>query len=161
MTTIEESQLPGVGVRHDFITKNGERIGVITYRSGRKELLIYDKRDPDACRETIRLDDDDSRTLVEILGGSQKLEEVGTHQVQGAGVAIDWTPVRIASACAGQTLAEAVRPAGTGASVAAIVRGTATIPTPPPDFRLEVGDTAVLIGTPEGIRSMINALQRG
>ena len=161
MTKVEETQLPGVGIRHDFVTKSGERVGVITHRTGRKELLIYDRRDPDACRETVRLDDDDSRTLAELLGGAQVFEGVTPEPHDSEGLTIDWTPVKIASACAGQTLGEAMQPAGRGATVAAIVRGTETIPTPPPDFRLQVGDTAVLVGSPKGINALVAALQRG
>ena len=162
MTKVEKTQLPGVGIRHDFVTKSGERIGVITHRTGRKELLIYDKRDPDACRETVRLDDDDSRTLAELLGSAQVFESLGPQQHDAEGVTIDWTPVKVASACAGRTLGDAVHPAeGAGAVVAAIVRGGQTIATPPPEFRLQVGDTAVLVGTPQGINTLVAALQRG
>ncbi len=162
MTKVEETQLPGIGVRHDFVTKSGERVGVITHRTGRKELLIYDKRDPDACRETVRLDDDDSRTLAELLGSAQIFGGLAPQQHGAEGMTIDWTPVRVASACAGRSLRDALRPAeGASAVVAAIVRGDQTIATPPPDFRLQVGDTAVLVGTPEGINTMIVALQRG
>ena len=161
MAKVEETQLPGVGIRHDFVTKNGERVGVITHRTGRKELLIYDRRDPDACRETVRLDDDDSRTLAELLGGPQVFEGAAPQPHEAEGVTIDWTRVKIASACTGRTLRDAMLPAGTGATVAAIIRGTETIPTPPPDFRLQVGDTAVLVGTPEGINALVAALQRG
>lgn len=160
-TKVEETPLPGIGVRREFVTKGGDRVGVITHRTGRRELLIYDRRDPDACRETLRLDDDDSRTLAELLGGAQ-VEEGGTpRRYEADGIAIDWVPVSIASACAGRTLADAVAPAGDGAAVAAIVRRGTTIPTPPPDLRLEIGDTAVLVGTPDGIEALAAALQRG
>jgi hypothetical protein len=35
MTEIQETQLPGIGVRHDFMTKAGEHLGTI---SNRKKL---------------------------------------------------------------------------------------------------------------------------
>ena len=161
MSGIEETKLPGVGVRRDFVTKRGDRIGVIAYHTGRRELLIYDRRDPDACRETLRLDDDDSRTLAELLGGMEVRQGAAPAPVRGDGFVIDWTRVDIAFACAGRTLAEAVAPAGVGASVAAIVRRGEVVPTPPADFRIEPGDTAVLIGTADGIRRLEEALRRG
>ena len=162
MPKIEETPLPGVGVRYEFATENGDRLGVITYRTGRRELLVYDRRDPDACSDVIRLTDEDTRALTALLGGSQVAQRSAAEAYQSEGFTIDWTPVAIASACAGQTLGHAVDPAvASGASVVAIVRNGKTIPSPGPDFVLGVGDTAVVIGPPEGTRELIAALQRG
>ncbi|MGH2685932.1 MAG: hypothetical protein ACRDJP_10755, partial [Actinomycetota bacterium] len=90
MAQVTETQLPGVGVRHDFVTKDGNRIGVLWHRSGRRELLLYDRGDPDACRAVIVLDPDDTRTLAELLGSSQVTEALGAVQQQLHGLAIDW-----------------------------------------------------------------------
>ena len=76
MARIEETRLPGVGVRHDFTTTTGTRIGMITYRDGRRELLVYDERDPDECRATVELAEDDARALADLLGGSQIIEHL-------------------------------------------------------------------------------------
>ena len=43
-------------------------MGVIAHRSGRRELLVYDRGDPDACDAVIGLGEDDTRTLVDLLG---------------------------------------------------------------------------------------------
>src|SRR3712207_7946820 len=58
-TTLFRSLLPGVGVRHQFTTSGGERLAVLTHRNGRRELAIYDRRDPDACSTLLHLDRDD------------------------------------------------------------------------------------------------------
>ena len=68
MPDVSETNLPGVGVRHDFTTATGQRLGVIAHRGGRRELLVYDTDDPDACRTVMQLDVDDARTLAEVLG---------------------------------------------------------------------------------------------
>jgi TrkA domain protein len=52
---IQETTLPGVGLRHDFTTRDGRRLGVVSYRSGRRDLLLYDPDDVDTCQEVIRL----------------------------------------------------------------------------------------------------------
>lgn len=49
---IQETNLPGVGLRHDFTTRGGRQLEVVSYRTGRRDLLLYD---PDACRQVIRL----------------------------------------------------------------------------------------------------------
>jgi K+:H+ antiporter subunit KhtT len=82
MTDIEETRVPGVGVRHDFVTGTGARIGVLMYRDGRRELVIYDDRDRDACRASVSLDEDDAHALADLLGGSQIIEHVEREQEQ-------------------------------------------------------------------------------
>jgi TrkA domain protein len=71
---IDETRLPGIGVRHDFTTSDGTRVGMVAYRDGRRELLLFDERDPDECRATLALSDDDARALADLLGGSQVIE---------------------------------------------------------------------------------------
>lgn len=158
MTKIEKAQLPGVGVRHDFSTAAGNRIGVITHRTGRRELLIYDRQDPDACSQVLRLEEEDTRALAELLGASQVTEEI-TKLQSVEGLTVDWLPVDATAACARSTLADSDI-AATGVSIVAVVRSGRTIPSPPSDFRLQPGDTAMAIGTPEGIQQAF-ALLRG
>ncbi|HWC25402.1 MAG TPA: hypothetical protein VG474_02360 [Solirubrobacteraceae bacterium] len=76
MTRIDETLLPGIGVRHDFVTAAGTRIGVITYRDGRRELVVFAEDDPDECSVSIALDEDDARALADMLGGSQIIEHL-------------------------------------------------------------------------------------
>jgi K+/H+ antiporter YhaU regulatory subunit KhtT len=37
---IQETALPGVGLRHDFTTRGGRQLGVVSYRTGRRDLLM-------------------------------------------------------------------------------------------------------------------------
>ncbi|MGH8906371.1 MAG: cation:proton antiporter regulatory subunit [Egibacteraceae bacterium] len=159
MTRIEETRLPGVGLLHSFVTKPGRRIGVLTHRSGYRELLVYDERDPDACRLSLRLDSDDSHTLADLLGAPELAAHVARLQQSVEGLIIDWLPVRPGSACAGQTIGQTGLRERTGVSVVAVVRGEQTIPAPGPDHRLEAGDTAVVVGTAEGIHRAVELLQ--
>ena len=71
MTEIHETELPGIGVRQEFDTVSGTRLGVLTTRTGRKELLLYDREDPDSCRATVHLDPEDSVVLADLLGSSR------------------------------------------------------------------------------------------
>ena len=49
MADVRETKLPGVGVRHEFTTADGTDIGVLVHHDGRREILVYDSDDPDAC----------------------------------------------------------------------------------------------------------------
>jgi TrkA domain protein len=74
MARIEKTRLPGIGVRHDFTTSFGTRVGMLTYDSGERELLVFDDRDPDEPHTTLRLSDDDAHALADLLGGAQVID---------------------------------------------------------------------------------------
>jgi TrkA domain protein len=153
MAEVTETQLPGVGVRHEFETGAGERLAVLSHRTGRREIAVYDRDDPDACTTVLHLNTDDSHTLADLLGGSPVSEAVaGLQQLEG--VAIDWIRMRSGSAQAGTTIGEGRLRTRTGASVVALVRGGDTLPAPGPEQVLESGDVVVAVGTPDGLRQL-------
>lgn len=160
MTQVEETPLPGVGVRHDFTTKGGRRIGVVSHRTGRRELLLFAEDDPDACQVTLRLEEEDLRVLADLLGATHVTESLAKHvQHDIEGLAMSWLRVSPDSPCAGKTLAEVGLRTHTGVSVVAVIRGGATTPSPDADFALAGGDTAVVVGTTEGIRKAAEHFQ--
>jgi TrkA domain protein len=161
MPDVEETRLPGVGVRYDFVTAGGRRIGVISHFSGRRQLLMYDSDDPDACREVVDLEADDLRAFADVLGASHVTEHLANLQQSVRGVTIDWLPVEEGSPFAGKTLGDTALRSRVGVSIVAIVRDNETIPSPAPDFRLASGDTAVVVGTPDGIRDASAILRDG
>jgi TrkA domain protein len=151
MPDVTETPLPGVGVRHDFTTASGERLGVVSHRGGRREIVVYDRADPDACTSVLHLDGDDTRTLAELLGASRVSEVLATVTQQLEGLTIDWVVVADTSGLAGATIADGEIRTRTGASIVAVVRDDETRPAPGPEFRFEAGDTAVVVGTPDGV----------
>lgn len=159
MTQVEETALPGVGVRHDFVTRRGERVGMITHRTGHRELLIYDREDPDSCRETLRLEEDDVRTLSDMLGGSHVTERLAHLEQSVEGLTIDWVRVGRTSPCSGRTLAGLGLRTDISASIVAVLREGRSLPAPPADFELQEGDTAVVVGTKEGARQVVAKLE--
>ncbi len=153
MAEIEETQLPGMGIRYEFRTSRGTRLGVVHHRTGRRELLVYDPNDPDTCREIIALDPDDSRTLAEVLGGSRVAEQL-EHLQKVEGLAIDWLPLPSNTAFAGGTIGDTEARTRTGVSIVAVIRGEEAFPAPGPDFGLQAGDTLLVVGTPRGIEAL-------
>jgi len=160
VTDVEETLLPGVGARHDFTTTEGQRLGVIVHRTGVRELLIYGQDDPDACAHTLRLEGDNLRVLVELLGGTQIVERLANLQYSVEGLAIDWLSLPANSASIGTTLGSTAMRTRTGVSIVAVLRGEATIPSPEPDLVFEAHDVAVVVGTPEGILQADAILQQ-
>jgi TrkA domain protein len=158
MTEVTETQLPGVGVRHEFTTSSGERLAVLVHRTGRREIAVYDRADPDMCSTVLHLSPDDTRILAELLGGSPVSEAVtGVQRLEG--ISIDWIRIQAGAVQAGRTIGQGELRTRTGSSVVALVRGDDTLPAPGPDVVLEAGDVAVAVGTPQGLRQLRSLLE--
>jgi TrkA domain protein len=161
MAEIREVKLPGLGVRYEFTTQESKRVGVVSHRSGRKELYVAAPGDPDAFNRVLGLSDKDARTLAEMLGGSRVAEELAELQQQIEGLAIDWLPLRNDSPFVGRTIGDARIRTRTGVSVVAVLRGENAIPAPGPELGLEPGDYLVVVGTTRGIEEVVELLHRG
>jgi TrkA domain protein len=161
MSTVNETPLPGLGVRYEFETSNGTHIGVLHRQSGRQDLVIYERDDPDSARVTVALDDADSRTLAELLGASRVIEDLGRLRQRIEGLAIDWLPLPSEGPFPGRTIGDTQARTRTGVSVVAVMRGDEPIPAPGPEQPLEAGDTLVVVGTPRGIERLAELLRTG
>ncbi|MEZ5171544.1 MAG: cation:proton antiporter regulatory subunit [Acidimicrobiia bacterium] len=161
MTQINETQLPGVGVRHDFETISGDKVGIISHHSGRREMVIYDDDDPDSVAETAYLTPEEARTFADLLGSTSIVEHFEDLRQQIQGLALDWLPIDATSRYAGRKLGDTELRAKTGVSIVALVRGDSAIASPGPEETLETDDVAVVVGTSEGIDAAAKLLAAG
>lgn len=161
MPRIEETSLPGVGIRLDFTAEDGSRIGVVHHRTGRRELFVCMAEDPDTAAVSFTLSDEDSHALSEALGGSTVIANLMDLQQRVEGLAIDWLTVDADTPYAGRTIGDARIRTRTGVSVVAVIRGDEAHPAPGPDFHIEASDTLVVVGTPEGIKTVDQILTGG
>lgn len=161
MGDIQEVKLPGVGVRYEFETADGNTIGVVSHRSGLREIYASRGDDPDEFKRVLGLSPDDARTLAELLGATRVAEQLAELQQRIEGLAIDWLPVRSDSAYAGRAVGDTRMRARTGVSVVAIVRGEDAIPAPGPEVVVESGDYLVVVGTARGIEDAVALLRSG
>ena len=65
---VNEVLLPGIGLRYEFTSAEGRRIGIVARREGNFEVVTYDRRDPDQSRLRLRLTAEEGNTVAEILG---------------------------------------------------------------------------------------------
>jgi TrkA domain protein len=170
---IHETALPGVGVRYELTTRTGARLGVVAHRHGRRDLLIYDRADPDAARESVALTATETAALATLLdgfvraGGWPMEDQAGAAgRARGAGrghpvgrFAVDWVPVPPGSPYAGRSIGTAGVRSITGVSIVAVLREDAAFPAPGPDFCLQAGDTALVVGTPDGVAALVELLE--
>lgn len=156
---IEETRLPGVGVRYSFTTVEGRRVCVVHHRTGRRELLLGPPGDPDAAHPVLELDGDEARTLAELMGGSRVVTDLDRlHQVV-PGMALDWLEVEVGSPAAGRSIGQLQVRRTTGVTILTILRGGEHVPNPTPDLVLEEGDVAVVVGPPEAVRRLRDLLR--
>ena len=81
---VDETDLPGLGRRKDFMTASGRRIGVVELREGQTELIVSTWDDPDTCQASIPLTGDEAATLGNLLGGQRQSERAGQSWRAGA-----------------------------------------------------------------------------
>jgi TrkA domain protein len=178
---IHETPLPGVGVRYEFTTRRAVRLGVVAHRAGRRDVVLYDAEDPDAAGATVALTAAESRALAALLrpgaervGDPDRADRAGGDGGAGSSCApppapgrrhaigrfaVDWVAVPPGSPYAGRSIATAGVRSITGVSIVAVLRDDAAYPSPAPDFRLEAGDTALVVGTPDGVAALIELLE--
>jgi TrkA domain protein len=158
---IEQTPLPGVGIRYDFKTTEGLRVGVVVHRTGRREVFVCTAGDPDTAAITLNLTDDEAHSLVDVLGGSKVVENLAHLQQHIEGLAIDWLAVEEHSPYVGRTIGDGRFRTRSGVSVVAVLRGADPHPAPGPEFELQRGDTLVVVGTPQGIETVVSILHNG
>ena len=151
MAEVTETKLPGIGRRYDFRTAAGTPVGVLVHRTGRRDLLVYSRKDSAATEMTLGLDTDDARTLAELLGASRVAEGLAAMAQDIEGLTIDWIRIEPASEWAGMTLSDAAVHTSTGVSIVAILMPTGPVVAPGASDILAANATAVAVGTREGI----------
>lgn len=149
MPEIRETKLPGVGIEFEFTSECGDRIGVISRYSGRREVVVYDEDDPDAVASRIELTTAESAAVAELLGGTRITAQLAALSAEIEGLVIDWIP--LSPDFAPITIAATEMRTRTGSSVIAIMRDGSAVPAPGPEDELRPGDTVVLVGTKDGL----------
>ncbi|WP_018505796.1 cation:proton antiporter regulatory subunit [Parafrankia discariae] len=158
---VDETGLPGIGLRHDFSTRAGRRVGVVSHHSGRRVLVLYDEHDPDTCVESISLTVEESDVLSELLGAPHIVGKLADLSQAFAGLVGEQIPILPGSPYAGRLLGDTQARTRTGASIVAVVRDQQVLASPRPDFRFQAEDVVVVVGTPENTVAVGELLRSG
>ncbi len=161
MPIVTETPLPGIGVRYEFVTDDGSFVGVVHHRSGMREVVVYERDDPDTSQRLVRLTPDDTRTLAEILGVSQVAKDLADLEQDVEGLAVDRLPLPSDSPFHGGAIGDTAARTRTGVSIVAVLRSGSANPAPGPEFGLRAGDVLVVVGTPRGIEELATLLRSG
>jgi TrkA domain protein len=156
---IDKTRLPGIGLRYEFTTSEGRRVAVVSHRSGRRELVVYDTLDPDAAREVISLTDAEGDALAELLGAPRIVERLADMNRDFAGLRTHQMVVPSGSRYVGRPLGDTQARTRTGASIVAVVREGHVEVSPRPDFVFASEDLVVVVGTDDAATAVARILE--
>ncbi|MEI5584483.1 MULTISPECIES: cation:proton antiporter regulatory subunit [unclassified Agromyces] len=158
---IEKVDLPGIGFRHDLVTEGGRRISVVSHRDGERDLGVFDEDDPDACRDSIPLNDDEAAALADVLGTSVMMSRLTSLSDETAGLFTEQIALPTDSPYLNHPLGHTKARTRTHSSIVAIVRDGQVIPSPTPSEVLRAGDVIVAVGTRQGLDAVARLLAHG
>ncbi|MFF3667792.1 MULTISPECIES: cation:proton antiporter regulatory subunit [Microtetraspora] len=158
---VEQTALPGIGLRHEFVTQAGRRIGVVSHRTGRRDLIVYDRLDPDRACEAIKLNDEESDALAELLGAPRIVQRLNALHREVEGLVSEQLPIAPGTPYAGRPMGDARVRTRTGTSIVAVVRAGQVIASPGPEFVLQAGDVVVVVGSSEGTEAVAEIMANG
>ncbi|WP_350349203.1 TrkA C-terminal domain-containing protein [Agromyces sp. G08B096] len=157
MVEVRRVDLPGVGVLHSFTTAGGVEVSVIAHRTGSRDLITRLYGEEHAV-PSLRLEDEEARTLADLLGGTRIVESIAELD-DLPGVPINWIGVDADDALAGHRLGEVAVPEGV--TIVAVVRDDDATPAPAPGRVLEPGDLLVAVGPEDGVQRLRRAVAEG
>ena len=140
---LEETLLPGVGVRYEMRASSGQALGIVVHREGGAEISVYDARDPD------RAD-----AIAEVLGAPRLTQRFADLSREVPGLESGRLTVAPGSPFAGRPLGDTRARTLTGCSIVAIVRDADVVPSPGPGDLLHPEDVVVAIGSARGLADL-------
>jgi TrkA domain protein len=155
---LEETLLPGVGVRYQLTTRAGEILAIVVQREGGAEIAVYDRRDRDQARGMFRLSAEEADAVAEVLGAPRLTQRFADLSREVPGLQSARFPIAPDSPFAGRTLGDTRARTLTGCSIVALVRGPDVVPSPGPGDELRAGDVLVAIGSAAGLEQLARRL---
>jgi TrkA domain protein len=151
---LEETLLPGVGVRYELRIASGELLAIVVPRDGGAEISVYDDRDPDRARGVFRLSPEEADAVAEVLGAPRLTQRFADLSREVPGLQSGRFPIPPGSPCAARPRGAPPARTLTGCSIVAIVRDTDVVPSPGPQDLLQPGDVLVAIGSGPGLERL-------
>jgi TrkA domain protein len=158
---VKEVLLPGVGLRYEFTSHKGERIGIVARRNGDFEVVMYAADDPDEARPVFHLTDDEADAVAQILGAPKIVERFTELTREVPGLEAGQVHITLGSLFVNRPLGDTHARTRTGASIVAIVRDDDVLASPGPAEMLRARDVLIVIGTHEGIAAVEQIVDKG
>ena len=146
---VSETDLPGVGKKHEIALRSGVEAVILTHNSGKRELLRKQDVDTDPER-LLELTDQESRVLGTVLEGAyfQPVESGDEETVVADDMTIDWITIRESSPVVGETVSATVPD---DVTVLAVYRDSELITGPFSETAFQTDDTVIVAGTQDAV----------
>ena len=163
MSTIRESDLPGIGRKFQIEAQSGDKLIVVVHDVGRRELYHFDPNDPDELLSMVTLNDTEARQVAGIIGGlNYTPKALESMSITLEGLVIEWYKIESGSSAIGQTIGQLQVRQTTGATIMAIIeKDGRRLINPGPDQTLTEDDTLVVAGERQQVQAFKRLIAQG
>ncbi len=156
MSTISESNLPGVGRKFQVEMMSGDRLIIVIHDDGRRELYHFTRKNLDRAASVLTLTDGEARQVAGIIGGLTYVPKaLPSAEVVLDDLVLEWFTIEPHAACIGKTIRELQARTATGASIVSIIEPNRVKRTnPEADTALNEGATLILAGDRRNIAAL-------
>jgi TrkA domain protein len=163
MSTISETNLPGVGRKFQIETLRGDRVVVVIHDDGDRELYYFDRKNLDRAASVITLTDGEARQIAGIVGGlSYVPKALPNAEVVLDDLVLEWFTIEKGAASVGKTIRDLQARTATGASIVSLIEPNRVKRTnPEADTLLNEGATLILAGDRQNIAALKRLLNQG
>jgi len=163
MSTIRETNLPGVGRKFQVETANGDRLVIIIHDDGTRELYHFTRKNPDRATSVVTLADSEARQLAGIIGGLTYVPKaLHSAEVVLDDLLLEWYTIEPGSVCIGKSIRELQVRTASGASIVSIIEPDRIKRiNPEADTVLNEGATLILAGDRRSITNLKRLLVTG
>ena len=148
MSSISESNLPGVGRKFQVETLSGDRLTIVIHDDGTRELYHFSRKNFDRPASVLTLTDGEARQIAGIVGGLTYVPKaLPSTEVVLEDLVLEWFTLPQGAAAAGKTINELKPRTRTGASIVSIIEPNRTTRrNPEAATLLNEGATLILAG---------------
>lgn len=163
MTTIRESDLPGIGRKFEICTRSADKLVIVVHDDGRREMHHFDYDDPDESISMVTLDDTEARRVGAILGGMVYMPAaLETVDVAFDDMVIEWYKVDPKAKSVGKTMGDLNVRNQTGATIIAMInKDQSKVINPGPEQIIKEGATLVIIGERDSTKECKKLIMTG
>ena len=158
MSTIRESNLPGVGQKFQIEATSGDRLTIVIHDDGTRELYHFMRKQPDRVSSVVTLTDSEARQVAGIIGGLTYVPKaLPSAEVVLDDLILQWFTIPADAYSIGKTIRQIQARTATGASIVFIIEpDRVKRVNPEADTVLNEGATLIIAGD----RRTISALKQ-
>jgi len=163
MSSISESNLPGVGHKFQVETMSGDRLTIVIHDDGTRELYHFSHKNLDRPASVLTLTDGEARQIAGIVGGLTYVPKaLPSTEVVLEDLVLEWFTLPQGAVSAGKAISDLRVRTRTGASIVSIVEpNRVTRTNPDAGTVLSEGATLIIAGDRHSLARLKELLMTG